>query len=201
METKTKTRDTYGALLAAAKRIDTTQSGGNGYPRHLQVGYTADTMAELRELYEAATADGHEVDVVMLHRRDGWALWERHNRGSEHDLDDKQWMEASSQDWVVVVDNKSSREEIAFEEVCGEGYEIRDVADLIAKAKQVQSFAEELPDPDGLEDGEMVVVFLRNITEILYTVKTGQNGYSYDTHQYCTGLIITEKEEDEEDED
>ena len=203
METKTKTRDTYGALLAAAKRIDTTQSGGNGYPRHLQVGYTADTMAELRELYEAATADGHEVDVVMLHRRDGWALRERHNRGSEHDLGDDRWMEGASNDecsLTMMAGDDCDKE--AFDLICGVGYELEDMADLFTKAKAVRELADELPDPDELDGEEQVEVFIdTNNWTINYTVKTGQNGYSYDTHQYCTALIITEKEEDEEDED
>jgi hypothetical protein len=199
METSTKTRDNYGALLAAATRIDTTANGGNGYPRHLKVAYTADTMGELRELHEAATAEGHEVDVVMLHRRDGWALWERHNRGSEHDLNDDRWMGTSDQDWTITLDNESDCEQEAFATVCGEGYEVEDAADLLAKASAVRELAAELPDPDELEDGENVVAFLDAWYELKYTVRTGQNGYSYDTHHYCTALIITEREEEEED--
>lgn len=30
---------------------------------------------------------------------------------------------------------------------------------------------------------------------INYTVRTGQNGYSYDTHQYCIGIAVTEQEQ------
>ena len=196
METSTKTRDNYGALLAAATKVETTQSGGNGYPQHLQMGYTADTMGELRELYEAATADGHEVDVLQLHRRDGWSLWERSNG---HDLDDDAWMGQSERDWTITIDNTTNSEQEAFEAICGTGYEVEDAADLIAKAKMVQELAKELGDGSDLEDGERVLAFLDSSEwGINYTVRTGQNGYSHDTHQYCTALIITEKEEDED---
>ena len=90
----------------------------------------------------------------------------------------------------------------AFDLICGVRYELEDMADLLSKANAVRMLSAELPDPNDMDDEEQVEVFIyTNNWTINYTVKTGQNGYSYDTHQYCTGLIITEKEEDEEDED
>lgn len=200
METKNKT---YADILSTVKSIDTTASGGNGYPRRLSVAYTADTMGELRELYDAAIAEGHEVDVVTLHRRDGWALWERQNHGSVHDLDADRWMGTSDQDWTITIDKDSDTDALALDAICGDGYTVQDAVDLFTTADAVKALSAELPDPDELEEGEEVIAFCdaNNGWTVDYTIKTGQNGYSYDTHQYCTGLIITEREEEEDEEE
>lgn len=188
-----ETATSYYSVIEQCKTVETTEGGGNGYPRRLRVAYTADTMGELRELYDAAEAAGHDVSVIHLHRRDGWGLWERHNNGSKHDLDDDMWMGTSDQDWTIKITSESDREQEAFDAICGERYEVEDVQDLMAKAKAVQELAEDLADPDGLEDGEVVIHFLdsNNDWGVKYTVCTGQNGYSYDTHHYCTALEIT----------
>lgn len=177
-----------------SQRIETT-SEGNGYPRHLRKAYTAETMADLREAKEQAEADGCTVEVIQLHRRDGWAFWHRH--GTLRDLEDDAWMGWGASDWTVDIEHGGDLLELAFEIVCGMGYEVQDVADLLAKARAVQDLADCLPDPDELEEGEMVRVWLEG-TEILYTVHTGQNGYCYDTHQWRTALLITEPEEEED---
>ena len=193
---------TYAELIGTIdiKSIETTEGGGNGYPRRLSMAYTADTMGELRELKEAAEAAGHEVSVIHLHRRDGWALWERHNNGSKHDLADDKWMGTSDQDWTITINSACDREQEAFAAICGDRYEVEDVEDLMAKAKAVKELAEDLADPDGLENDEVVIHFLdsNNGWRINYTVQTGQNGYSHDTHQYCTALVIVERDEEEE---
>lgn len=173
--------------------IETTEGGGNGYPRRLKVAHTADTMRELREHRDAELSAGNEVEIVRLHRRDGWALWERVGYCSLHD---DAYMGTSDNEWTTEVTKDSDCVEVAYMAVCGERYEVQDAADLIAKAKAVKELADDLPDPDDLEEGERVLVFLDGWS-INYTVKTGQNGYNYDTHQYCTGLIVTERDEEE----
>lgn len=193
METQTAS---YDHLIATTKTVDTTKNGGNGYPRDLQVAYTADTMGELRELYDAAIAAGHEATVVHLHRRDGWALWERTRNGSKHDLDDEEWMGVGEQDWTITITNASDSEQKAFEFICGTGYEVESAQDLLMKAKAVEALSKELGDGNDLEDDEKVLVFLdANNGGINYIVRTGQNGYQYDTHQYCTGIVVTEQEQ------
>jgi len=135
------------------------------------------------------------VTIVELHRRDGWALWERVR--AIHRLDDDAYMGTSEHDWAIVIDKDSDRDDEAFRAVCGEGYEMQDCADLMAMAKAVQELSKALPDPSDLEDGERVICFLDSASGdwgIEYTVCTGQNGYSYDTHQYCTALLIEERE-------
>jgi len=177
-------------------KVDTTSSA-DGYPRHLQVAFTADTMIELREAKEAAEADGCTVEVVRIHRRDGWAMWYRSN---DYDLKDDRWMGESERDWTINITKDSDREQEAFEAVCGTGYQPEDASDLIAKARAVEYLTNELTDPEELEEGDVVKHFLDSDDwGIAYTVRTGQNGYYYDTHHHRTALIITEPEEETED--
>jgi hypothetical protein len=187
----------YQELLSQATRVDTTRET-SGYPAGLKVAYTADTMGELRELRDAAEAAGHEVEAIRLHRKDGWALWARSNGG---DLADDAYMGRSEQDTVITLNSDSHAEAEAFDLVCGRAYEVEDECDLFAKAKAVRDLADELPDTSDLEEGEEVKVFIdMNDYTVDYTVRTGQNGYSYDTHHYHTALLIKERE-DEDDED
>lgn len=178
-------------------QVDTTE-GSNGYPRALRVAYTANTMGELREAYDAAKAEGCEVNIVRLYRRDGWALWER--RGHEYALDDDQWMGTSEGDWIIDVDKDSDREGVAFDHICGGGWSPESADELYAKAEAVRELALDLADPDGLEEGETVRHWMDG-SRIMYTVKTGDTAYSYDTHQWCIALEITEPEEEEEEEE
>ena len=191
---ETNKKPTYAEALSTARTVDTT-TGMNGYPQQLKVAHTADTMGELRELKEAAEAEGHEVTVLQLHRRDGWSLWERR---TDYNLDDDAWMGVGEQDWTIRVNAKTDREQEAFEVICGTKYEIESASDMLNAAENVRALAKELPRPHDLEEGQEVIVFLdaNNGYCINYTVCTGQNGYSYDTHHYCTALLIEEREEE-----
>lgn len=198
----TTTRPTMDELREAATKVETT-SEWNGYPSHLRVMYTADTMADLRELHDAAVAEGHEANVYILHRQDGWSFWHRQTAGSVHDLDDDRWMSRNESDWTVDINADSDRMAEAFRAVCGEGYQVQDAADLIAKAEAVRGLAEDLTDPDILEPGQIERHWL-DVTDgyrVLYRVRTGDTGYYYDTHHYCVAVMIIEREEDDERED
>lgn len=182
-------------LATGIETVDTT-TGMNGYPQHLRVAYTADTMGELRALKEAAEAAGHEVSVIQLHRRDGWALWERSN---DHNLDDDRWQGTGDNDWTITIEPNSNCDNEAFNAVCGDGYEVEDAGDLFKRSEQVSSLSDALPDPSDLNEGERIVCFIDTGSwSIDYTVKTGQNGYAYDTHQYKSALLIAEREQDED---
>lgn len=188
----------YQDMIANAECVDTTREA-SGYPRGLKVAYTADTMGELRELRDAAEAAGHEVEVIRLHRQDGWALWARSEGG---DLEDDAYMGRSERDTVVTLNSDSHAEAEAFDLLCGEGFTIEDENGLFRTAAAVRNLADELPDTSDLEEGEAINVFVDLDNACVdYTVKTGQNGYSYDTHQYRTAILIKEREEAEEDED
>ncbi len=184
---------------STVKQIDTTQGGGNGYPRHLRMCLTADTMGELRELYDEAIAAGNDVTVELLHRRNGWHLWERANFGSEHDLCDDYYQNAGN-DTVVDIEHDSDPEQEAYNLIVGDAGDIIDgPKSLFREADRVEELAEELN--VDVEEGETERFFFDNELCVKYSVRTGQNGYRYDSHQYCTALTIVEQEEEEETEE
>jgi hypothetical protein len=185
---------TYDELRVRAKQVDTT-SEWNGYPSNLRVMYTADTMAELRDLYKAAKAEGHEVNVWELHRQDGWRLWHRQGTGTVHDLNDNKWMGGLPYTHAVDVTFIDDRHDVAFDHVFGEPpAHIHCYDDLREAMTTVSALAENLTDPDILEHGEIVRHFVRD-GRILYRVRTGDTGYYYDTHHHCVALEIIEREE------
>src|SRR5690606_24945425 len=124
----TNSRPTLDELIDQAKQVDTT-SENNGYPSHLRVMYTANTMAELRDLYEAAVAEGHKVNVWELYRQNGWRLWYRANTGTVYDLDDYRWMSRDESQWTADIDANSDRLTEACRAVCGDVCTVQDAAD------------------------------------------------------------------------
>lgn len=175
-------------------QVDTT-TGLNGYPRDVRVAYTADTMAELRTMKEDFESAGYDVAVVQLHRRDGWALWER---SSDHNLDDDRWTPIDPGSFRLHLVNGDDLLEKAFKLIVPDVSEIQSADDLLSYADRVRELADELPDPDDLLDGEEYAVTLRDDLTVAYYVRTGQNGYAYDTHQYRSALLIEKREEEEE---
>lgn len=176
-------------------QVDTT-TGINGYPRDVRVAYTADTMAELRAMKANFERDGYDVAVVELHRRDGWALWER---SSDHNLDDDRWTATDPEGFSLRLVNGSDLLEEAFELIVTDVSEIQSADDLLSYVDRVRQLADQLPDPSDLLDGEEYAVTLSDNLDVRYYVRTGQNGYVYDTHHYCSALLIEKREEESED--
>lgn len=174
----------------AVTQVDTTSSP-TGYPQRLRIAYTADTMEELRALKDAAEADGHRVDVVTLYRRDGWALWHRMTSG---DLDDEAWMQAGAH---IKLSRHCDAEQEAFDLIAKDmTYDtLEDMRDAV---RRVEDLEESLPDPSDLKEGEQYAVQLNDNMRVQYYVKTGDTGYSYDTHNYCTALLIEEAGQEDE---
>lgn len=175
-------------------QVDTT-TGMNGYPRDVRVAYTADTMAELRTMKENFERDGYDVAVVQLHRRDGWALWER---SSDYNLDDDRWTATDPDSFSLRLVNGDNLLEEAFKLIVTDVSEIRGAGDLLSYAERVRDLADQLPDPSDLLDGEEYAVTLSDNLDVRYYVRTGQNGYVYDTHHYRSALLIEKREEEEE---
>lgn len=178
-------------MLAGMQR-EVTTSDASGYPRYLKVVYTTDTMEELREAKEAAEEAGAEVDVIRMHRRDGWNLW---CRSMDADLSDDAWTGEDGRTMRWTLPPGEDREALAFEIVMGDdGRDIRDVEALRKALRGVEDLAGDIPEPDERD----VYLFVDDELRIAYTVEDGHNGYSYDTHHYRTGLIVTWPEDGDE---
>lgn len=176
-------------------QVDTT-TGINGYPRDVRVAHTADTMAELRAMKENFERDGYDVTVVQLHRRDGWALWER---SSDHNLDDDRWTVTDPDSFSLRLVPGDDLMEEAFKWIVTDTSEIRGADDLLSYADRVRQLADALPDPSDLLNGQEYAVTLSDNLDVRYYVRTGQNGYVYDTHHYCSALLIEKRDEEGED--
>lgn len=61
------------------ERIDTT-TGINGYPKEVQTALYGFESAD--ELNKFAQEHQNEGEIITIHRRDGWKLWERGNYGT-----------------------------------------------------------------------------------------------------------------------
>ena len=185
--------------ISTARNVDTT-TGMNGYPERLRVAITADTMGELRELKDRHEAQGDTVEIIRLHRRDGWALWERDH---DVDLDDERWMGTAPDEWTIDLTPDSDGMDEAFTLLIGEdGSDITTAKGLERAAGAVEALGKELDSLiDDLEDGQICRVWIdMDNRAVDYSVRTGQNGYSYDTHHYKSALLITEREAEDNDE-
>lgn len=188
------TEQEYQERLSRARKVDTT-SERSGYPRNIKVAYTADTWEELLGLEAAALKAGHQVEAVRLHRRDGWALWHREHIWS---IDTTAYTASGDLDFAIRIEHDTNTDAEAFRAVLGEdGQDIQEAKDLYMAAAQVSTLADALAaESDDLEEGEFCMVFLDG-ADILYAVPSTVNGYSYDTHQFTTAIIITETNETE----
>lgn len=190
------TPPTMDELRAKAKKVDTT-SEWNGYPSNLRVMYTAPTLAELRNLYNTAEAEGHEVNVYLLYRRDGWRLWHRQNVGSVHDLHDAKWMGGLPYAQALDVTCDSDCHDLAFDHVFGKPpFHIQNYSDLKEMIATLEALAENLTSPYILMSGEIMRHFVQD-GRILYRVRTGDAGYCYDTHHHCVAVEIIERNDDD----
>lgn len=183
----------FDELLSQADLVETT-SEASGYPSNLSMAFTCATMSALRELRAAAIEDVHNVTEVLLHRQDGWALWHRKARGWI--IDNTNWQSSKESDTVLRVDNKTNIGQDVFDLIVGDASRIRTMDELRMYARACEDLLNELADPDDMEDGESIVYFLDpdQLYSVRYEVHSDQNGYSYDTHQYCIGLLIKQNE-------
>lgn len=161
-----------------------TTSSQSGYPEYLKTAYTSDSLKELDNFKTALENEFKlEVEVVFLHKKDGWNLWSRVNAGF---LDLKHYYRHWENEWSLEILKDDSIEDI-IEALLGEGWE------------------DNVDDPDQAyidwadsEWGELVnsnwegIVFYNPDDEfsINYTLTEDQNGYCYDTHHYKYGLIV-----------
>ena len=152
--------------------------GMNGYPRGLRgcvllsgCGKTIDEMKELAELYG--------VELVSLHRRDGWQLWE--SQGWTWDLYDvEDFMQANN-------DNLHSWD--SYKEYAEELREYANGGDMDEDMKQ--QFLEAAEKADGMELGENEFLFCEEGFPYLTDPDKADrmvDHFSYDTHNYSLAL-------------
>lgn len=154
--------------------------GMNGYPRGLRgavllsgCGRTAEQMKELADLYG--------VEMVSLHRRDGWQLWE--SQGWTWDLYDFADFMAERNDNLHRWDS--------YEEYAEELREYANDGDMDEDMKQ--EFLDAAEKVEGWTLGENEFLYCEQgypylTLDCVEKAQRMVDHFSYDTHQYALGL-------------
>lgn len=150
--------------------------GNNGYPKNLKRAvYGFENLADAQEF--AADVEG---EVVLLHRRDGWQLWE--SKGREFELiqiHTKEFGDNTTKYFPTITESEFA-EHTAF--VISESYSdgLDGMKDYIDKRielwEQIQN----------LEDDEFIVA---EDDEVQDVYKCESMSFNYDTHQYVIGVM------------
>jgi len=171
-----------------------TTTAANGYPQGLRYTLTDfDSISQLKTLSEQLTAEGREVEEVILHKRDGWQLWSRSRGSVTHGMFRKQ----SSGEWTIDLLTDTTRcntEQEAFDLIAG-GREFTDLEEMRKAVEQIDNLKEEFDNIlSGVEDqGQTSVTVFYDPDQnyrVNYYATDETTGYSYDTHHYKVGLII-----------
>lgn len=156
-----------------------TTSESNGYPRNLKdalIGF--DTFDEAEAL-----AKEHGLDIMLLHKRDGWQLW--HRKGNAYEP-----MTITSADYG---DDYSDLEYMGEEDFYDE--EVAPMLDAFSTLAELKAFIE-----DQEEIWEEMSVMDRDELMILHDgkfyemIEKNPMSWSFDTHNYEIGLVRLHKD-------
>lgn len=167
-------KDISAIAYEAGLGTTTVTFGSNGYPSNLRLAIT-----DFEDFDEAMhIAEANDLDIVVLHQRDGWNLWEckgttdrpltisaadygnsyrQYTKGNIDDIVDE------AKETILGMDNLDAMEETLSR--------ARDVADEVA----------------DLEDDQMLIVNEDNL--IVDTIREQMMKWSYDTHHYCIAVM------------
>ena len=156
-----------------------TTSESNGYPRNLKdalIGFDTFEQAE-------ALAKEHGLDIMLLHKRDGWQLW--HRKGNAYEP-----MTITSADYG---DDYSELRYMDEEDFYSE--EVEPMLDSFSTLAELKAFVESKEKVyDELSTlGENEVMILRN-GEFYEKIETPCMFWLYDTHHYEIGLVRLRKD-------
>ena len=153
--------------------VTTCAKGNNGYPSNLMgaiIGF--ESIEDAREL-----ASKHNLDIILLHKRDGWNMYERMDYATEPIKPKADWY---GDDFNFYTSDDA--EDFFENEVApflGEFDNFESLQDFVDMMKEV---SEEL---DAIDDTQIVVTLQGRYHE---TIDKECMKWSYDTHTYVIGL-------------
>lgn len=159
-------------------RFVETTSESNGYPSNLKdalIGF--DTFEEAEAL-----AKEHGLDIMLLHRRDGWQLWHRKANAYEP-------MTITSADYG---DDYSDLQCMSAEDFYAE--EVAPMLDAFSTLAELKAFVEskeEIRD-EMLTMGEDEIMILHD-GKFYEKIEKNPMSWSFDTHNYEIGLVRLSK--------
>lgn len=158
--------------------VDTTE-GINGYPKNCglaMVGFESYRDAE-------AIAETYDGDVVLLHKRDGWNMWEKRGELREAvtlSLEDVDY------EFGVEFTPRDSNDDIerTFDELV-DGLEEEDAATMRIRLSLLKN------DIHSLNEDEVIFAKISDCGELVWeTFDKHPIQWSYDTHNYQVGVVI-----------
>ena len=175
--------DSYDSL----SQVEIT-TGINGYPSHLHAGIIG--FESFQQAKEVANKYGGEV--VSLHRRDGWELWQSQSPAWEAYDIERIYQE---QEGCQIYDSGMTEEQFIEEESVADM--VADMDSIDAIAKYVAHIKELWQQIETLDDSQFLAVG-NGWTEM--HDKTGMSYYD-DTHHYAIGVELHPQEEEDDDEE
>lgn len=186
--------------------VDNTR-GMNGYPERMSwsiIGFESaeelekveqelnamlkETVTECTDEEEREELEQMNVCYQILHKRDGWNLWEVQTDSATCGYYDMWDIYAeSAQDYAIYDKEKWTEKEIIEDEIINSGFlndceTFEDVEEIVSKANELWEKIE------NLEEGEILV---RNIeSDTTEVVKRYVTEFSEDTHTYAIALSI-----------
>ena len=170
---------------------ETVKGGNNGYPTGFQnvvIGFF--DWEQIEDFIEE-----HGGTPIMLHKRDGWQLWERCDKVYEP-------MEITAEmygdNYEIIHKNDYADEQAFIREFILPRLEdvssVVTMAEIVDRAKDIWSSVESSKTTEGVviyNDGEFGWIEYDTIDLVCIE-------WSHDTHDYMIGVIINDDDEDEE---
>lgn len=176
------------------EQVNTT-NGTNGYPSNVKNAYIGfDNADELN-----AFAKEHKCNIVSLHKRDGWHLWEReyvpfaeeYEIGAETYGDDyasfDNWQEVLNEMLFIDGELKSAIKDGNMEEISNLSKRIWYLAIL------ANDYKEELEQPNT----QIITTFSSDYADCMISAIKSLNLYC-DTHHYTFGVELVEENDTDE---
>lgn len=156
-----------------------TTSESNGYPRNLKdalVGFDTFEQAE-------ALAKEHGLDIMLLHKRDGWQLWHRKANAYEP-------MTITSADYG---DDYSDLQCMSEEDFYDE--EVAPMLDAFSTLAELKAFIESKEEIwDEMSTMDETELMILHDGKYYEKIEKNPMSWSFDTHNYEIGLVMLRKE-------
>ncbi len=154
-------------------RVEVT-SGRNGYPENLQAALVGFETFEDAE----RVANEHHLEVVRLHRRDGWQLYESKGREFSAMSPDSSWY---GDDYATY--KKMDKEDFYQEFIQPFIEDISSLDDLKALVEEREKLWDEF---EEMEETELLITCEGRHYE---TIEEHPMQWSYDTHNYIIAVM------------
>lgn len=152
-------------------------TGRNGYPSGLYKALDASNLENFKEVQEIA--EKHDLDIVKVHQRDGWSLWENQGWANEPFKNSSDDFGDNYTEFYKMTETEFFENEIHPL--------IAEIEDFETLEKLLESKKEVWEEIENMEDDEFVVTHEGYYYE---TLKKESLSFYHDTHNYKIALVL-----------